>query len=73
MANKKPAPQAVHLHIPADPVRVKAEEIVKRHEERKQQNPKSTEITLDTLYEMLNDVLEQQALLLKAIIQRSQK
>lgn len=72
MANKKPAPQAAHLHIPADPVRVKAEEILKRHEARKQQNPQSTEITLDTLYEMLNDVLEQQALLLTAV-QRSQK
>lgn len=72
MANKKPAPQAAYLHIPADPFRVKAEEILKRHEDRKQQNLKSTEITLDTLYEMLNDVLEQQALLLTAV-QRSQK
>ncbi|WP_059040809.1 hypothetical protein [Paenibacillus rubinfantis] len=71
MATKKPAAKP-HFHIPADPLRVKVEELQHQFASRKQQNLKSTEVTLDTLYEMLNDVLEQQALLLTAI-QRSQK
>jgi|GEM_PF-6182175 len=66
MASKKPLPKTAHFHIPADPLRVKSEELRARHSERKEQNLKglkAAETTNEVLYEMLSDLLERQELL----------
>lgn len=66
MASKKPLPKTAHFHIPADPLRVKSEELRARHSERKGQSLKglkAAEVTNEVLYEMLTDLLERQELL----------
>lgn len=62
---------ALHFHIPADPLRLKSEEIHSRHSSRRQQSSlqaksKDNEqqaVTLEMLYDLLVDVLEKQAIL----------
>lgn len=69
MATKKPLPKKTHFHIPADPVRVKSEEIKARHNSRKENElhglkaSVATNVTNEMLFEMLNDVLERQEIL----------
>ncbi|MEF2967477.1 hypothetical protein V3851_16745 [Paenibacillus sp. M1] len=69
MATKKPLPKTTHFHIPADPLRVRSEEIRAKYNSRKAQFPQSEKgledsgVTLETLYEMLSDVLERQEIL----------
>ncbi|MFD1177110.1 hypothetical protein ACFQ3W_12515 [Paenibacillus puldeungensis] len=64
MATKKPLSKGTaHFHIPADPLRLKAEEIKDRHSKRGVASLKSKEVTLEMLYELLGDILDQQAIL----------
>ncbi|RCX16471.1 hypothetical protein DFP94_11291 [Fontibacillus phaseoli] len=69
MATKKPLNKTPHFHIPADPQRVRSEEITARHHARKEEAQlaakglKDSGVTLDTLYEMLSDMLERQEIL----------
>ncbi|SDE96745.1 hypothetical protein SAMN04488542_10453 [Fontibacillus panacisegetis] len=69
MATKKPLPKKTHFHIPADPLRVRSEEIKARHNSRKENELQSlkasvaTNVTNEMLFEMLNDVLERQEIL----------
>lgn len=64
MATKKPLSNgAAHFHIPADPMRLRAEEIKNRHSKRSAASLKSKEVTLEMLYELLGDILDQQAIL----------
>lgn len=48
-----------HFHIPANPMRIELEQIKQRQRQRKQQEPEK--VTNKMLYEMLSDVLENQA------------
>ncbi|MEK5477958.1 hypothetical protein NYE70_13620 [Paenibacillus sp. FSL R5-0407] len=69
MATKKPVNKTPHFHIPADPLRVKSEEIRARSLDRKKQGLRAAKgvqenaVTLETLYSMLTDVLERQEIL----------
>lgn len=61
---------ALHFHIPADPLRVKSEEIHSRHSRRQQsslqakgKDNEQQAVTLEVLYDLLVDVLEKQAIL----------
>lgn len=66
MASKKPLPKTVHLHIPADPLRVQSEELQARHASRKEQRLevlKQAAVTNEMLYEMIFDLLDRQELL----------
>jgi hypothetical protein len=47
------------FHVPANPMRVELDKIKKRQRERKAKKPEK--ITIELLYEMLSDVLENQA------------
>jgi hypothetical protein len=49
----------VKFHVPAKPMRVELDAIKARQKERKAKKPEK--ITNDLLYEMLSDVLENQA------------
>lgn len=62
MATRKPLPKSNHFHISADPLRLKSEEIQMRNSKRLQ-GLRSPEITNEVLYEMLTDILENQAIL----------
>ncbi|MGO4373812.1 hypothetical protein [Paenibacillus sp. 2TAB19] len=72
MAKKRdPQPQQAHFHIPADPQRLKAKQIQERQLERQSQRQELSSlkaesgftVTNEMLYEMLSDVLEQQAII----------
>lgn len=70
MAAKKPLPRKAHFHIPADPLRLKSEEIKARHHKRQESgleevkaSDASVNVTNEMLYEMLHDVLERQEIL----------
>ncbi|WP_410772189.1 hypothetical protein [Fontibacillus sp. BL9] len=66
MASKKPLPKAVHFHIPADPLRIKSEELRARHNDRKEQSLegfKASDVTNEMLYDMLLDLHERHDLL----------
>lgn len=64
MATKKPLSKgAAHFHIPADPLRLRTEEIKSRHSERGVTGLKSKEVTLEMLYELLGDILDQQSIM----------
>lgn len=52
--------QPKRIHIPADPKRLKLEAIKERQRQRKA-NGKPSKVTNEILYEMLIDVLENQA------------
>ncbi|RUT31810.1 hypothetical protein EJP77_10520 [Paenibacillus zeisoli] len=65
---KKPRSGANHFHIAADPLRVKSEEIRLRQSKRTQ-GLRTTEISNQVLYEMLSDILDNQAIL-EAKLQR---
>ena len=47
------------FHVPANPMRIELDQIKKRQKERKTKKPEK--ITNELLYEMLSDVLENQA------------
>lgn len=66
MASKKPLPKTVHFHIPADPLRLKSEELRNRHSSRQEQSLKginAATVTNEMLFEMLTDLLDRQELL----------
>ncbi|WP_058301143.1 hypothetical protein [Gorillibacterium timonense] len=63
MAAKKTPVKPNHIHIPADPLRIRLEEIQARQSGRRQQGLKSGEVTNETLYEMIADILESQMLI----------
>lgn len=66
MANKKPLPKTAHFHIPADPLRLKSEELRNRHSSRQGlslKGLKAEAVTNEMLYEMLTDLLDRQELL----------
>lgn len=66
MASKKPLPKTAHFHIPADPLRLKSEELRNRHISRREQSLKGLKaaaVTNEMLYELLSDLLERQELL----------
>lgn len=54
--------KANHFHIPADPKRLKAEEIKARHQLRRNQI-KPDKVTNEMLYELLMDLMEKQDVL----------
>lgn len=47
------------FHVPANPMRVELDEIKKRQKERKTKKPEK--VTNELIYNMLSDVLENQA------------
>ncbi|MNU66653.1 hypothetical protein D3C71_559730 [compost metagenome] len=59
---KRPMPGANHFHIAADPLRIKSEEIRLR-QSRRLQGLRTTEVSNQVLYEMLSDILDNQAIL----------
>ncbi len=69
MATKKPMKQTPHFHIPADPLRIRSEEIRARHLSKQEQGLQAAKgaqedgVTLETLHDMLLDVLERQEIL----------
>lgn len=60
-----------HIHIPANPQRMVAEEISQRQKKRKE-NGKPREITNEILYELLMDIMEKQELLEQKLNQSNQ-
>ncbi|GIP24221.1 hypothetical protein [Paenibacillus sp. J22TS3] len=58
---KKPS-QKNYFHIPADPIRVKAAEIQLRQAKRVQ-GLRAAEVSNQVIYEMLTDILDNQAVL----------
>ncbi|MCP8970054.1 hypothetical protein [Ectobacillus ponti] len=67
-----PADKKNHIHIPANPDRLKAKEL-KDKQKKRRDNVKTDKVTLELLYDVMLDIMDKQELLEKKLDQLAGK